>query len=157
MSRLLLWLGFGGVSFVFALSFAGWGHGSYAPFVVFCAWGSLPWELLSSKGGDTVTALAFLGAPAAYLSCLFVASGYLVRRWGLRSYGLAPATHIVGVVLAAIYVEHGHLATRALIQISYFSSAALLIVFFAIDYWVLRSISERTDGDRKGTAPAQSP
>ena len=74
---------------------------------------------------------------------------------GLKVYRFAPATHAIGVVLAATRVEHGRLATPGLVQIGYFASATLLMAFSAVGYRVLRNMSERADG-RRATAPAQS-
>lgn len=148
MLRGLLWLGFILVAFVLAVGFAGAGHGSYAPFAVFYGWGTLAARgvaKLASGGTETGAAIAFFAVPVVYPLFLAFSSKYVVERWGLKLYGGVIAIHAIGAVLAATQLEHGHLASPALVEFSYVVSFALLVILFTLDRAALEHMIRQRD------------
>lgn len=129
MRRVALW----SVAYVFSwlvtIQFSGFGHGSYAPYAVFYSWGALPWVLSSDADKEL---FMFLSWPAAYWMGLFCAVRFLHGKRFAASRPLVVVLHIVGAVIAARHIEHGHLASATLIRISYGTSMALMVVFFAL-------------------------
>jgi hypothetical protein len=150
MVRIGLWFGYVIVAFVIAIGFSGTGHGSFAPPAVLAAWGSLPWALLeqSHRAGGVVGLGAYCYGPVVYFLLLFLGSAWLVRRRGVRAYGIVPGFHALGVIAPACLVGHGHLATPGLVVMSYLVSATAVVMFFALDRALLtRQESERSEDE----------
>ena len=103
------------------------GHGSYAPGAVMFGWGFMPWYLRLAPG-----AVGFLLVPAVYLLCFFT----VVTIFG-RS--LIPVGfHAVGVVIAVINVQHGHLAERGWLAASYIVASLVALGYLRCDQRLAR-------------------
>jgi hypothetical protein len=145
VGRVSLWLGFAVASFAVSFFFAGAGHGSYAPFSVFCAWGSLPWLLLVenvANPNNLLLGLAFCAVPILYLAGLFAGSRWLVAHMGRRSYAAAVIFHLLGGGVASIRLDDSHWASGRIIVVSYLVALVILLAFFALDYALLTAPAE---------------
>lgn len=117
--------------------FRGGGHGSYAPPAILYGWGIVPWQLDLAPGE-----FGFWVIPNASLVGLFLAVTTSIRA-NQRIAQLAPVgLHMVGVVVAAVHVEHGHLAKDWWLVASYIVPALIAAGYLASD-WHLAILARR--------------
>jgi hypothetical protein len=128
LARAGLLVGYIVAAALLSVFFGAAGDGSYAPGAVMFGWGFVPWVFQLAPG-----ALGFLLVPIVYLLCLFT----VVTVFG-RSL-LPVGFHVVGVIIALITVEHGHLAVGGWLVASYIVPSC-----FAVGYlWCDLRLSRR--------------
>jgi hypothetical protein len=134
-------------SFFLGVFFGGAGDGSYAPPAIFYGWGIVPWQLRLARGET-----GFWLVPNCYLVCLFGLVTLFARSsdWIVR---FAPvAVHAVGVVVAVLQVQHGHLAKGAVLGASYLIPALVALAYLWTDCRWARWVWHERRSDRGPTA-----
>lgn len=127
--RALLLVAYMVASFFAGVFFGGAGDGSYAPPAILYGWGIVPWQL-----GLARSEFGFWIIPNGYLVALFIAVTASVRS-NQRILRFAPlAVHMLGVLVATVRVEHGHLAKGWWLVASYIIPSLVAVGYLACDW-----------------------
>jgi len=123
------------VTFTVSFIFGGAGHGSFAPMSIFYSWARLFLEygiLPETSFWSDILLLVI------YPLSIFIAATLLLRNGKPRWYFVVLSFHVLGIILSALIVEHGHLVTKQTIMASYAAAIPIAFGYYFIDYRLLK-------------------